>query len=262
MKISTFLTGYWHFNLFAVILAGILVVFHLVTNKNASKSKQVLYYSGIILLLLVTNSPVSFLAHGYLFSIHMIAHITLLLIVPPMLLAGINPVLLEKLHQSAFRRTGEILFTAPVAWLSGMAAMYIWHIPALFGAMEHSQVLHNLEILSLVILGIVFIWPVYSPISWKRLEPLQSALYLFIACTGCTVLGILITFAPPSLYIPYMHGHNDAVWELIRNNWGISPAVDQQAGGLIMWVPACLIYVTNIMLILAGFFNQPYTGDD
>lgn len=85
---------------------------------------------------------------------------------------------------------------------------------------------------------------------------MQSILYLFIACTGCTVLGIMITFSPSSVYIPFMTGQNAEAWEIIRNNWGISAAVDQQAGGLIMWVPACIIYITNIMVILARYFGQ------
>jgi len=103
----------------------------------------------------------------------------------------------------------------------------------------------------------IFIWPVYAPVPWRRLEPLQSALYLFIACTGCTILGILITFAPASLYTGLLPGNDPEVWELIRNSWGVSPEADQQAGGLIMWVPACIIYITNIMLILSGYFRLP-----
>ena len=192
----------------------------------------------------------------------MIAHIVLLLVVPPLLLTGTNAEILEKLHGTRFRKTGEVLFSAPVAWVIGMGAMYFWHIPVVFNAMLKNPAIHVLHMISLLVMGIIFIWPVYSPIPWKRITPLQSALYLFIACTGCTVLGIFITFSPSGLYMPYLTGHNIPVRELIQSGWGITPSVDQQAGGLIMWVPACIIYLTNIMLILAGYYNQPYYESD
>ena len=262
MKLSELLINYWHFNWTAAIIVLVLVVFHFLTNRRTSPGKHVLFFIGILLLLLVTLSPLAFLARGYLFSAHMIAHIVLLLVVPPLLLAGTNKDILEKLHRSQFRKAGDILFATPVAWLLGIGAMYFWHIPAVFDAMLKYHSIHILHTISLLVLGIIFIWPVYSPIPWKRLSPLQSALYLFLACSGCTVLGILITFSPSDLYIPYLTGHNFRIWYLIRDSWGITPAIDQQAGGLIMWVPACIIYLTNIMLILAGYFNQPYNDTD
>ncbi len=258
MKLIDLLNGtYWQFNLTAIIIAAILVIFQLRTGKSLPLGKKLLFYSGVVLMLLVTITPLAFVAHGYLFSIHMVEHIVLLLIVPPMLLAGANPKLFEKLKNSRFHKTGNILLAAPVTWILGMGAMYFWHIPAVFEAMKTSAGLHAIHIISLVAIGLVFIWPVYAPVNWKRLGPLQSVLYLFIACTGCTVLGIMITFAPESVYIPYMPGQDAAIWDLFRGSYGITGAIDQQAAGLIMWVPACIVYVTNIMLILAGYFNQP-----
>jgi len=249
--------NYWQFNIVTILIALLLIIFQLRTGKNLPARKNILFYTGILLLLVITVTPIAFIGNHYLFSIHMVNHIIILLLIPPLLLTGVNPKILEKLKSSKFRKIGDFIFSTPVAWILGMGAMYLWHVPAIFEAMMHSPWLHAIHVVSLLVLGAVFIWPVYSPIQWKRLEPMQSALYLFVACTGCTVLGILITFAPSSVYIPYMHGSNAAVWELIRSNWGINAAIDQQAGGLIMWVPACIIYVTNIMLILAGYFNQP-----
>jgi putative membrane protein len=110
--------------------------------------------------------------------------------------------------------------------------------------------------LSLIVLGIIFIWPVFTPISLKKMEPLQSALYLFSACVGCTVLGIFITFAPLGLYTVYYTGSNASVLNLIQNNWGINSEVDQQMAGLIMWVPACFVYLTNIMIKLFKWYKS------
>ncbi len=262
MNTNELLLHYWQINWAAIIIALALISFHLRTNRKAQTSNHLAFLSGVFLFLLVTISPLAFFGRNYLFSAHMIEHIVILLIVPPLLLSGTNPKLLEKLHQSKFRKTGDVLFSTPIAWFLGIGAMYFWHIPALFEAMKKSMSLHIVHILSLLILGIIFIWPVYTPIHWKKLSPLQSALYLFIACVGCTILGILITFGPTSMYMPFFTGSNTAILNLIHTNWGITAAVDQQAAGLIMWVPACFIYITNIMVTLARFYKNQYSQDD
>ena len=34
---------------------------------------------------------------------------------------------------------------------------------------------------------------------------------------------------------------------LVRDGWGLTPETDQQIGGLLMWVPACLVYGVGIL---------------
>ncbi len=256
MNTISLLTGFWHVNWLSLVISVSLIIFQLLTGRNTPANKKVVFYLGILLLLLSTVSPLAYLGKGYLFSAHMIEHIVLLLIIPPMLLVGINANLLEKLQKSGFRKVGEFLFTPAIAWILGIGAMYFWHIPAIFDAMKKSPLVHGIHIISLLVLGIIFIWPVYSPIPWKKLNPMQSVLYLFIACVGCTVLGIFITFAPSNIYTQFLNGQNPAVWNMVHNTWGIDPLTDQQAGGLIMWVPACIVYVTNILVKLAGYYSQ------
>ena len=50
-------------------------------------------------------------------------------------------------------------------------------------------------------------------------------------------------------------GHEASVLNLIRSGWGISPVIDQKIGGLIMWVPACIVYVTNTMITLGKWIS-------
>jgi cytochrome c oxidase assembly factor CtaG len=44
--------------------------------------------------------------------------------------------------------------------------------------------------------------------------------------------------------------------KIILNDWGLTQSIDQQAAGLIMWVPCCLIYVTGAMYLLVDWFKQ------
>ncbi len=89
--------------------------------------------------------------------------------------------------------------------------MWFWHIPYLFELMQRYPFVHFLQMISLLILGIIFIWPVFTPIKLRKFQPLQSALYLFSACVGCTVLGIFITFAPVGMYSVYYTGNDPAI---------------------------------------------------
>lgn len=250
--------SYWHFNIFVVLVAVGFIAVHFIGNGYRFNHKSIRFLFGVFLLLVATLSPLDYLGQGYLFSAHMVQHILLLLIIPPLLLSGMNPKFLE----SIVRRPGienilRKLFHPVVAWICGVGAMWVWHIPTILNTMKASPVLMTLHMISLIVLGFIFAWPVFSPLGWRKVSPLQSVLYLFSACVGCTILGIFITFAPVGMFTGFLQGQTASVLNLVRNGWGISPAADQQAGGLIMWVPACMIYLTDIMIVLINYFVAP-----
>lgn len=43
---------------------------------------------------------------------------------------------------------------------------------------------------------------------------------------------------------------------IILNQWKINKTTDQQAAGLIMWVPCCLLYVVYALYLLEKWFNE------
>ena len=71
------------------------------------------------------------------------------------------------------------------------------------------------------------------------------------------MLGIFITFAPSGFFSIYMTGNSPAILNLLQFDMGISPDIDQQAAGLIMWVPACLIYLSIILITLSKWYKMP-----
>ena len=80
-------------------------------------------------------------------------------------------------------------------------------------------------------------------------------------CLGCTALGIWITFSPISV-CPGFFGIPDplAIRPLIRSGWGLSAAADQQLAGLLMWVPACLVYLSGALFVVGRWFASPHTA--
>jgi cytochrome c oxidase assembly factor CtaG len=210
------------------------------------------FLAGIAVLVFTLLSPLNTLADGYLFCAHMAQHILLLLIVPALLLLG--------LPRPALTKTPLPILGNPLAgWIGGVGAMWLWHVPAMCNAAVSSPMIHAAQTASLLVLGTLFWWPVLSPGENHRLSPPGAVLYLGSACILCSVLGIIITLSPVavcSIYTMPPADHMEML-QAIRSDWGITPERDQQIGGLLMWVPMCLIYLSAIFGQLARWFGEP-----
>lgn len=253
------LTSTWAWKPSVLIVCAALVLGYSAALRFRFSKEVIFFIAAILILLLALVSPLDMIGHRYLFSAHMLQHILLLLIVPLLLLLGIPSSIVKKvLTLSPISRVPRVLGHPLLAWLLGIGAMWIWHIPNLYNATMENEGLHIVEQLSLPVIGTIFWWPVVTPLEELRLSPLVSILYVFFACLGCTILGIIITFASIGLYPHYLHPNDTlGILSLIRNRWGISQESDQQFGGLLMWVPCCLVYVCVIMLTLARWYSTP-----
>ena len=137
--------------------------------------------------------------------------------------------------------------------------MWLWHARPLCNAAVSSHFVGALQISSLLLLGGIFWRQILAPREEERISPPGAVLYLFSACVACSILGILITFSPVSVCPIYAQPQADhlGIMNLIQANWGLTPEKDQQVGGLLMWVPMCLIYVSAIVAQLARWFASP-----
>jgi putative membrane protein len=210
------------------------------------------YFAAALGLALATLlSPINALADGYLFSAHMLQHIVLLLIVPALVLLSLPRSLSLAMRP---RIIGHPLFD----WMAGVGAMWFWHAPALCNAAVASRPVHALQTVSLLILGGVFWRQILAPRESERLSPPEAIVYLFSACITCSILGIIITFSPVTVCSIYAMPPVDrfGILRTIREGWGMTPERDQQIGGLLMWVPMCLIYLSAIVAQIARWFAE------
>lgn len=247
------LRSLWVWDPAAVAACSLLLAAHLALTGLRPGRRGLSFLTGVALLLLGLVSPVAVLGHT-LFSAHMVQHLLFVLVVPPLLLLGLPPRLAERVStRSPARRLAR--WPGPLlAWACGAGAMWAWHVPALHDAASASHALRAFEHGSALAMGTVFWWPIVAPAPELRLEPLSAVLYLFTACLACTVLGIVLTFAPPGLYAARGVG-GGAVLRLVRSRWGLSPEADQQLGGLLMWVPACIVYLSAVIGVLARWYG-------
>jgi putative membrane protein len=195
---------------------------------------QILSFGTALALLLVSlNGPVHDLSDYYLFSVHMLQHLALTLVFPPLLLAGLPGWLLRPLLVRQGVLPVARLLTRP--WFAALvfsASIAVWHLTPFYDLMMRNHQVHIATHLIFMVTATLMWWPVMSPLpELPRLPPSLGMLYLFLVAIPMQVIGALITFADQVLYPWYVAA---------PRTWGLSPLDDQQLGGLLMWIPGNL----------------------
>ncbi len=210
------------------------------------------FATGIATLFAVLISPFDAL-DDQLFSAHMVQHLVLLMVAPPLLILGRPTVAwLWAFPLPARQALGGIwiksglhdvvqrLMSPVVVWIFCSAALWFWHLPGPYGWALGSESVHALEHICFFVTALMFWTLVIEPFGRRRLG--YGAALLFVATIGLQngLLGALLTFAGRPLYAGYLH--TTAVW-------GLTPLEDQQLSGLIMWIPASLIHLTTLCVL-------------
>lgn len=191
---------------------------------------------------LAVTGPLHELADRSLVSAHMLQHLLLTLVVPPLLLAGTPRwVLLPAVRLRPVARIGRTL-TRPLPALAIFSAVFAaWHVPFLYQwALRHHGV-HAVEHLLLVASALLLWWPVLSPLpEWPRLQPAAQLLYLFVAGIPMVPVAAFLTLSDQILY-PF---YGEAPWQ-----WGLSPLADQRLGGVLMWIGGPMVFLIAMTIV-------------
>jgi putative membrane protein len=208
---------------------------------------QAMCFVGALLAALVAlNGPLHDLSDWYLFSAHMVQHLLLTLVVPPLLLAGTPGFMVDGLLRPLLAvRAGAALVrtvTRPLpAFALYAAALVGWHLPGPYTTALEVHGWHIVEHVVLVAAALAGWWPILSP---SRLAPAlpyaAQLLYLFVFGMPMTVVAAMITGAEHVLY-PF--------YESTPRIFDLTPLADQRLGGVIMWVPSGLIPLAAFTIV-------------
>ncbi|HYM68937.1 MAG TPA: cytochrome c oxidase assembly protein [bacterium] len=256
------LAATWSWEPSVVAGCAVLAGAYLGLAGRAAPRRAVFFLAGVAALLLALDSPLDGLGDRYLFSAHMLQHMLLVLLVPPLLLLGIPPDWARAaLRVPALRRAERGLGHPVAAWVLGIGTMCAWHVPVLYNAALAHGFVHVAQHLSFLVTSVIFWWPVCAPLPEARMPALGAVGYLLAAALASSGLGIILTFSPPGLYPAYLHPADPlGLLPTIRGTWGLSPAADQQIGGLLMWVPGGLAYLCAILGTLGRWYREPDAG--
>jgi cytochrome c oxidase assembly factor CtaG len=214
---------------------------------GVSRLRAGAFAGGLAALVIALLSPLDALAES-LFSVHMVQHLVLILVAAPLLVSGTPvvpmvtalPVPTRRglgrwwhLHSSI--RSGFHLLTTPgVAFGLHLVMLWTWHFPRPYQLALESPAAHAAEHLSFLLTAMLFWWVVGTPMGRRRTSEGAAILMVGGTLMQSGALGALLMFAPAPWYPAHAAGARAA---------GMTLMEDQQLAGLIMWIPAGVVYV-------------------
>jgi cytochrome c oxidase assembly factor CtaG len=200
------------------------------------------FWSGMLSLVLALLSPIDAGSES-LFTIHMLQHMLLLLVAPPLIALAVPAALLGRLSQIPW--TGRVLHTAwsPLTSLLVFnGVLLFWHLPFAYDATLTSRWIHALEHASFVGAGMVFWGVIVSPV--PKLVRASYGLRLGLVVAADVVnflLGFALAFAGRPFYRHYSE---------VPRLWGLSPLDDLRLGGAVMWTMGQMMYAIPLLFLL------------
>jgi putative membrane protein len=217
------------------------------------------YWGGWWALVVALVSPLHPMGE-VLFSAHMVQHEVLMLVAAPLMVLG-RPLVpyLWGMPMGWRRGVGNSVkaawvqslwrwLTTPLnAWWIHAIALWGWHAPSLFQATVTSDLVHSLQHLSFLLSALLFWWALLRGRD-AQMGYGMAVLYVFSTGIHSSILGALLTFSPRVWY---------PIYSETTRVWGLTALEDQQIGGLIMWVPAGLVFLAAGLALFAKWIQQP-----
>lgn len=220
----------WNIDPFVIggLLVFLLAALGLQRRGRSRDARRTVYLSVLLAVLYI--SP--FCAWGSsLFSVRVVHHLLLALVAAPVL------AMLADGESGLGRIPGGVTFWTVIA----SATMWVWHAPRLYDWAVASDAAYWLMQFSILLTATMF---------WQRLRhsPRPGAVVaLLAAMVAMGTLGALITLAPKALYAAHF---------ATTAAWGLAPLEDQQIAGLIMWAPACAVYLLIALVLVNRMTRQ------
>ena len=217
------------------------------------------FVAGMLILFLALCSPLDAIA-DQLFSAHMLQHILLMMVVPPLLVWSrpavafvwaFTPPWRKRIGRawsvSGLDRASKVLMHPFVVFVLFCGAFIFWHLPRPYAWGLENEFVHVLEHLSFLLSALAFWTIILEPSGHRRLDYAATLLYLVVTVIVSDMPGALMVLAPRPLYP--IHAEGAAAW-------GMSLMQDQQLAGLIMWIPAGAIYIATAMWLFVRLLEE------
>ncbi len=220
--------------------------------NQLSLSKKICFYSALFVVFVSLNGPLHDLSDTYLFSAHMVQHLLLTMLFPPLIIAGVPGWMLRPLLRNGAVFSIARFLTKPIACFTIFNLVIAgWHLPVLYNAAMANHNIHILEHLMFMSAAVLMWWPIMSQLpELPRLSYPGQMLYCFLMIIPMSIVAVYISMAEQVLYPAYSSAPRIT---------SLSPLDDQLLGGLIMWVPGGMIFMIIMTVI---FFKWAARGED
>lgn len=214
---------------------------------------------GIAVLVVALLSPLSSL-DDQLFSAHMVQHLLLMLVAPPLLVYS-RPIMAwmcalpapaRRVVGGAWggsrnlqRGVGGLMHPLSV-WVLASAALWFWHLPTPYRWALGNEGVHSLEHACFFVTSLMFWSVVIEPYGRRHTDYGLCLLFVAAFSVQMGMLGAILTFASHPLYI-------DPGAPL---PWGFKPLEDQQLAGVVMWVPVGLVHLSTMAILFLAWLRH------
>jgi putative membrane protein len=243
-----------------VLAAGLFITGALRRRKRPGwlKTQFGFFVAGWLTLVIGLVSPVHKLG-ALLFSVHMTQHELLMIIAAPLLvlsrplvwfLWGLplrwREVLGSWTKHRRFDAVWATMTTPLFVWLLHGSTLWAWHIPALYDASVEFEWVHALQHTTFLVTALLFWWTLVHG-RHGRLGYGAAVVYCFTTAVHTSILGALMTFSQQVWY---------TIYDGRTLQFDLSAIEDQQLGGLIMWVPAGIVFIVLGLWLLAAWIKE------
>ena len=219
------------------------------------------FFAGLATIWLAIASPLDVLGNWLLLA-HMVQHLALMSVAPPLLLLGAPTVpLLRGVPRSwmrdglgplftsrALHAVGRFLTHPATGWIAMNVAYLGWHVPAAYELALRLPAWHEVEHACFLFTSLLFWWTVLQPwpsrARWSRWAAIP---YLVTADLANTVLSAFLVFSSRVLYPTYATA---------PRIFGLSAMQDQAAAGAFMWVVGSAIYLIPAIGITLSLLSR------
>jgi len=219
-----------------------------------AQPKHTFYFGlGLLTLWVALETPIDTISDHYLDSVHMLQHVLLGFVAPPLMLLGLSPRMAGWLARIPF----VMAITEPIAaQVIAAAVMVAWHLPSLYDATLHSESLHVIEHLTFIGSGLVLYWPILEATSaharW-RLSPGLKLLYLLAATLPQDAVALVLLFSREPFYEFYVH-----VPRLVAS---LTPIIDQTLAGAVLMVLGKATFLVAGLAVFFRWFGREHAAD-
>jgi putative membrane protein len=246
----------WPFDPSVVVGIVALGVGHAILARrlNAPPRCSVYFAAGLLVVWGSLETPLDPLGDHYLQSAHMVQHMLLVAVAPPLLLLGLTPAMAARL----LRVPGLGAVTGPIAGQSIYAAgILFWHIPFAYNLALTNGLAHIVEHLIFIAIGVLFWWPLIgatSVVSRWRLTDGQKLVYIFIGTFPMMAVALPLQFSRTVFYAYYASAP--------RLVAGITPVIDQTIAGALMMAIDMAVLGLDGLIILYRWFEKDEPEDE
>jgi len=214
-----------------------------------SPRKLILFISGWLVLALSVLSPLDTIGRRYLFTASALQLLLITSLAAPLLLAGLPEGLVARfLPTEALRKMTRGFWFAFSAVVIFNGAILIWQVEPLFEASLQNDGLHNLRLLTLLIVGIINWWPLLTPLDrhTRFASPFQI-FYIAAESVPLDLFGLACIFVSQVFYPTYA----DA-----PRIFGISAMANQALAGGLLAIPSNLFDLILMSVVFFGWVER------